>query len=76
LAPPDTHRLYGVPFCPVTCCLLSLAHARRGVTLELWASLAMSFTQFENGVPFCPSTCCLLSPWQYLPYFLALELWL
>ena len=40
--------------------------------MEWWASLAMSLTQLEKGVPFCPETCCLLSPWQYLPYFLAL----
>src|SRR5947207_8724681 len=70
LAAATTQRLYGVPFWPATCFLLSALQAVVGLALPV-ATLAIAVTHWLKGVPFWPATCFLLSFWQFLPYALA-----
>ena len=70
LAAATTHLLYGVPFWPATCFLLSVLQAVVGL-VWLVATLAIAVTHWLKGVPFWPATCFLLWPWQCLPYALA-----
>ena len=62
-----THSLYGVPFAPLTWCLLSPSQAAFGVDALPLASFAIAVTHCENGVPLVPATWRLLSAWQKRP---------